>query len=220
MSTPRPLSNIPYEKLGWTGNFQYPDLCRMYTIGDGSCFFHAIAASYFKPYIEGISNGKRFDRRVFIKKLRKELAEALDRQPDPNNLKIAPPYSCLSRGNLLGMSRTYSKYSLKSMKEELNSTRPVDNMYNEYISNMLNKDIYILDMVSQDVYITGSDDDLLYKGRPSIVIGSLPGHYELIGAMVEGKIRTIFAPNHPLIEAIKTRMAHLRAERRTSVEQD
>ena len=65
--------------------------------------------------------------------------------------------------------------------KELDSDRPVDNAYNEFISDQLNKDIYILDAVTQDVYMTGSDDNVLYKDRPSIVLMYLPGHYELVG---------------------------------------
>jgi len=72
-------------------------------------------------------------------------------------------------------------------------------------------------MTKHDVYITGNDSDILYKKRPSIVLLYLPGHYELIGIMeskIDSKntgktIKTLFEPNHQLIEAIRKRYNEL-----------
>ena len=208
------LSNRPFEKLSWNGSFIYPDMYRIRTIGDGSCFFHAIASAYFKPYIEGVNGGKAFDRRSFVRKLRQELADKLGQRINPVDPNSPTYYQQLSRGKLEEMSKDLDKYSLKYMQNELRASVSVDNMYNEFISNVLDKDIYILDLSKKDVYITGSDDDLLYKGRDSIVIGAMPGHYELIGIMVEGRIKTLFPHSHPFIEAIRTRMIEARSNPR------
>ena len=102
------------------------------------------------------------------------------------------------------------------MQKELNSDFSVDNVYNEFISNQINKDIYILDMVKQDVYMTGDDDEILYKTRPSIVILYLSGkykssgHYELIGLNENGYIKTLFDSDHDFIQNIRARMYELR----------
>ena len=93
------------------------------------------------------------------------------------------------------------------MQKELDSSRPVDNVYNEFISDQLEKDIYIIDAVKKDIYITGKDNDILYKNRPSVVILYLPGHYELVGLVKKnGDIKTLFNPDHDFIQAIRDRM--------------
>lgn len=203
----RYLVNTEYEDLKWKGPFQYDNLVRIRTPTDGSCFFHAIAKSYFKPYI---TNDLKTTRQDFVKQLRRDLAVKLGSKVDPRNPESPLYYDLLSRGNLKDFSKTLPQYSLANIQEELNSDRPVDNVYNEFISDQLDKDIYILDMTKQDVYVTGSDDDILYKDRPSIVILYLPGHYELVGINDNGVIRTLFSHDHDLILAIRDRMNEIR----------
>lgn len=201
------LVNNEYENLNWTGPFNYPNMVRIRTPTDGSCFFHAIAKSYFEPYILGKLNNAPFDRREFIKKLRKDLSLKLKSRVDPtnpNNQLIY--YDTLSRGDLAEFAKSVPVYSLENMVKELDSDHAVDNVYNEFISDQLNKDIYILDMVKKDVYITGQDNDILYKDRKSIVILYLPGHYELVGLDENGIVKTLFDPNHPFIRYIQDRM--------------
>ena len=200
------LTNSEYENLNWSGPFSYPNLVRIRTDPDGSCFFNAIAKSYFKPYITGRINGKSFDRKKFIKKLRKDLSIKLGTRSDPMDPSSPIYYDTLSRGQLREFSESVPTYSLKNMQKELNSTRAVDNVYNEFISDQLHKDIYILDMAKRDVYITGYDDEILYKNRPSIVLLYLPGHYELVGLDTGGIVKTLFPPDHDLIRSIRARM--------------
>ncbi len=95
------------------------------------------------------------------------------------------------------------------MQKELDSSASVSNIYNEFISDQLDKDIYILDAVKQDVYMTGTDHDLLYKDRTSIVILYMPGHYELVGVINDDYIETTFKPDHPLIQLLQERMSQL-----------
>ena len=204
----RCLVNTEYEDLKWSGPFKYNNLVRLRTPTDGSCFFHSIAKSYFKPYIMNTLN---ITRRDFIKQLRKDLAVKLGSKVDPRDPDSPLYYDLLSRGNLRDFSETLPQYSLINIQNELDSDEPVDNVYNEFISDQLDKDIYVLDMTKHDVYVTGSDDDILYKGRPSIVILYLPGHYELVGLNDNGVIRTLFGPDHDLILAIRDRMDELRS---------
>jgi hypothetical protein len=199
------LVDNEYEPMNWTGKFQYPGMVRIRVPTDGSCFFHSIAKSYFKPYIMGSLNGNPLNRNDFIVKLRKDLANKLASKVNPLDPQSPIYYDTLSRGNLREISQSLPNYSLENMIHELNSNHPVDNVYNEFISNQLNKDIYLLDLVNQDIYITGSDDDILYKNRPSIVILYIPGHYELVGIQNRDSIETVFESTHPFIQAIQKR---------------
>jgi len=203
------LIDNEYEPMNWNRDFEYPGMVRIRVPTDGSCFFHAIAKSYFKPYIMGSLNGNPINRNDFIVKLRKDLANKLASKVNPLDPESPIYYDILSRGNLREISQSLPNYSLENMMHELNSNHPVDNVYNEFISNQLNKDIYLLDLVKQDVYMTGSDDEILYKNRPSIVILYIPGHYELVGIQDKDSIMTVFDPTHPFIQAIQNRKNNL-----------
>lgn len=203
-----PLSSSEYQRLNWksTSNFYYPSLVRIRTDSDGSCFFHAITKAYFKPYVAGKLNGRALDRKKFIRGLRNDLSDKLASRVRPKDPESPIYYEILSRGELPKISESIPSYSLKSLQQLLRSGKPVDNIFNEFVSNELDKDIYILDYNKQDVYITGQDSDILYKDRDSIVILYIPGHYELIGVLEEGKIQTLFDPDHPFISSIRNRI--------------
>jgi len=207
----KPLLNHEYENLKWDGIFEGFNLIRIRTDLDGSCFFHAIAKSYFKPYIIGKIDNEPFDRTEFIKNLRKDLSKTLALKVDPEDPDSKTYYAYLSNGEFENISETMPKYSLKHMQKELrSSTTSISNIYNEFISDQLNLDIYILNAKTKDVYMTGSDNSLLYKNRKSVVILYLPGHYELIGLMdKDNNIETIFSPNSKFIKKIKKRMSEL-----------
>jgi len=189
--------NDEYELLNWKENFKYPNLVKVYTIGDGSCFFHAIMNSFYKPYITCMNNDIPVNRKEFIRKLRTDLSK---------NLKNH--YNNLSRGKLPEISKDLLSLTLENMEKTLDSNDFIDNRFNEYISNMINKDIYILDGKKQDVYITGKDDDILYKNRDSIVLlyNEDRHHFELVGVIEENYITTLFKYDDPLIYGIRRRV--------------
>ena len=191
----KPLIGIPSEKIefGFLPEF---DLVRVSCEMDGSCMFHAIAKAYFKPYIMGKVGDGVFDRSEFVRNLRKDLS-----------LALPAAYPKLANGELEEISKTMPKYSLKNLQKELDSNSPVSNYFNEFISNQLNIDIYILDAKTKDVYMFGADLKLLYKNRKSVVILYLPGHYELIGLLKDqSTVETYFSPTHPLIKKIRERI--------------
>src|SRR5947209_4094056 len=125
-----PLINREYELLNWD-NFSYPNMVRIKTIGDGSCFFHAIAKSYFIPYKLGILDGEPLDKLDFVRKLRRDLAMELAK---PINAKGQRHYDIISRGKLPESAKKEDGefYTLSYMQEELGSNRPIDNRYNEF----------------------------------------------------------------------------------------
>ncbi len=174
------------------------NLVKIDTIGDGSCFFHAIISAFFKPYIENT-----IDRIKFIKQFRKDLSETLYSQ-----------YRKLGNGSFLELSRSVDEYSLQSLKEMLDSNLPVDNRFHQFISDVINKDIYILYSITNNVYKSADDLKLLYKNRDSIVILYTPGHYELIGRLnnITKEITTVFNYNDSFIKNIQKELSNLKEE--------
>ena len=208
----KPLVNSEIEKLEWKDVFEGFKMMRLRTEADGSCFFHALAKAYFKPYITGKIKDKPLNRKKFIRSLRTDLSKKLGSKVDPIDPESKTYYETLSKGELTKIAEEMPEYSLERMEKELDSNSPISNIYNEFISNQLDIDLYILDGIKRDVYMTGTDDKLLYKNRKSIVILYLPGHYELVGIMRENNyLETYFDPQDPFILRIRERMNELRS---------
>ena len=193
------------KSLDWQGlsDFYYDNLFQKEEIRDGSCFFHCIADSFYGPYQKGTIN-----RAQYVRQMRKELSLILPSKNQDGRVW----YDTLSKGTLNEFSKNVPEFSLQNMIALLDSSDYVDNRYNEFISNVLNKDIYILDNSRKDVYMIPGDDDILYKNRESIVILYLPKkkHYDLVGVVEGNVLRTLFRPEHPLILKIRDRMRLLR----------
>lgn len=215
------MSDFSWGYLNWNQTpFAYPNMVRIDTIADGSCFFHAIANAYFIPYWENTLNGQPMSKHRFVAAMRNDLATRLGEPV--TNLPNLTHYDLLSRGQLCEFAKAVPRYSLENMQRELRSHSAVDNVYNEFISNQLNKDIYLLDAKKRDVLVTGDDDDILYKNRESIVVLYHPGHYELVGIVdpayanislppgCRDHIATLFSPQHSFIRAIRQRMREIK----------
>ncbi len=63
--------------------------------------------------------------------------------------------------------------------------------------------------MKRDIYEIGNEVELLYKGRPSIIILYKPGHYELVGLKNGSIVETHFEKNHPLIKLLRKRVKSL-----------
>lgn len=173
---------------------------------DGSCFFHAIFLGYYRPYQIGYEGGRLLDRKKFVRNFRDELAKKLEEpvNPQDNNSKIL--YQTLSNGELESIGKEVPEYSLENLQETLRTGVAVDNAFMEIVSDVLDLDIYILDAKTKDVYPIGTSGELYHKGRRTVVLLYLPGHYELVGIKLNNSIQTLFSPNHDFIESIRERL--------------
>jgi hypothetical protein len=138
---------------------------------DGSCFFHCLClATNTKEYME---NEK--ERREMVISLRKLLAEKLDKIRYEDKIW----YDTLSRGKLKSLSSDVGELSLESMKNELLSMGPVDEKFFEYVSDILNIDMYIINADTKK--IINLEKEIYYKNRKSVVLYFYPaGHYDLL----------------------------------------
>ena len=177
-----------------------PNLVVLPTIGDGNCFFHAILRAFNRDYKDkGIG-----DRVNMARTLRNGLADLME-EIDPLTGKNY--YSGLNNGELEKISYGVKEYNLEALQKELRSSSPVDNIYQELVSNLINKDVYIIDGTKKDMYQIGSAFSLYYKGRNSVIIYYIPGHFEVVGIKhSDGSIDTHFTPENPLIQACKERL--------------
>jgi hypothetical protein len=190
-----------------------PNLVVIPTPGDGNCYFHSVLRAFNTTYI---NSNNSFERINLARTFRNGLADRLS-EIDP--ITGEEYYSGLNNGTLEQFSDGVKEYTKHSLRTELLSSQPVDNIYQELISNCINKDIYMIDGETNDMIFTGTTFSLYYKGRNSIIIYYTPGHYEVVGIQrSNGSLDTVFTPEHPVIQACKERLINsIRQDKRKEV---
>lgn len=207
-----------YGNLSLNGPFKYPNMIEKYEPGDGSCLFNAVTDSFYLPYKAGykIIDGKRvaFDKKTFIRNLRDDLADMLDKPVSKKHLELYPNYKegvtyyeILSAGKLAEYAKESGlpEYSLEGMQAILRSNNFVDMVYQEYLGLMLDIDIYVLDRATGDIAAFRDFD--FYRDRKSAVIIYNDLHYNLVGLNKQGIITTLFNHNDDFITSIRNRIA-------------
>jgi hypothetical protein len=193
-----PVANY-YTEINWGDGYEQWPLCRFATPVDGNCLFHAIANSFFKPYHEELLNGRSVTRAQIVSTLRHELSRRLG-EVDLSDPEGRTYYACLSNGNTSKFADAVPEFKLKMMQDQLASNAPIGYGYMEFISNALNKDIYILEAARSDIYVNDELTFCIKGNRKSIVIYYMNGHYELVGIRApDGSFDTYFEPNHSFI---------------------
>ena len=206
-----PVGNY-YQEISWEKGFKNWNLVRIDTPGDGNCLFHSIANSFFVPYYSGMVNGNKITRIEIIHQMRKEFAEKLS-TPVSSKPNAKTHYETINSGKTaefpISPDLPEYDYSLSNMQKQLNGNNNIGYGYIEYISNMIDKNIYILNHSSNDLYPFEKTELLnIYKqNRPSIVVyyttpdnNDSYDHYELVGIMNNGIIDTHFDSNHTFIK--------------------
>lgn len=207
-----PKFNIPqphadfYMDLDWIHGYQNWRLVRFSTPMDGSCLFHAIVNAFFIPYQTGLIDGKKINREKLIKSFRKDLSEKLEEKTSDN--PISPTwYEKLNNGNTAEFAKYNPEFSLKNMKQQLNSSNYIGYGFFEFIGNIIDKDIYILDGNRRDIYITDESSLSITGRRMSIVIYYANNHYELVGIQNQNNtFDTHFNPNHTFIKFLYSKI--------------
>ena len=206
-----PVGNF-YRKIKWDNGFEIWNLIRINTPGDGSCLFHAIENGFSIPYYQEMINGEKMDRNNIVRHMRKSLATKLASKvsSDPNSKTY---YELINSGNTAEFQVSDNlpeyNYSLENMQKQLASNNNIGYGYIEFISNVLNKNIYILSSTGKDIYPFGKSElaNIYKKDRLSIVLYYIENeksnnldHYELIGVMNDGVVDTHFEPDHYFIK--------------------
>ena len=223
IKTPLPYySNGPvgeyYQKINWKNGFEKWELIRVQTPSDGSCLFHAIANSFFVPYYTEIVDGKKITRKEIVKQLREEFSQKLS-SPVSSDSNSKTHYEIINSGKTaefpVSADLPEYDYSLANMQKQFNSKENIGYGYTECISNILNKNIYILNDIGNDLYPFEKTEllNIYKKNRPSIVVyyttpndKDIYDHYELVGIMNNGIIDTYFDSDHTFIKFLYNRV--------------
>ena len=149
------------------------------TIGDGSCFLHAILQSCSVQYLALNTE----DRIKMVRKLRHDLSQALD---------DTDIYDNLSRGELKEISESVPEMKKENMKRFLNSNSWITYHFVEMISTLFNINIYVVN-TNKTLYNLGDDEIMYNKNRNSVFIRYHENvHFETLGVDTPDGVKTFF----------------------------
>ena len=137
------------------------------TIGDGSCFLHAILMAFNKTYINSTYN----QRRKMVRNLRTAISDYIDE----SNI-----YTELARGELKEISKFVPLMDKENMRKYINSNHWLSYHFVELISKVLDLNIFIVTHNTNTLYNLGDDEIYYKKNRNSVFINYInQAHFEI-----------------------------------------
>lgn len=185
----------------------YNNVVRIGTIGDGSCFVHAVLKAYLQSY-----QNNEVDRKAYAVSLRTSMSRSV-LATDP--LTDTTFYESAGNGQLAELGRTYEESHL-SRKEVVNdfSSATISRLLDS--SEFLGDEVFslIAEMLLVNIHVVRATTDDIFK-HASYMVQKDPGsyynvvitgdgmHFETIGIKTsDGYIQTAFASNDPFVSAI------------------
>ena len=180
---------------------------RIGTIGDGSCFFHALLKAFYVPY----ANNNNYSFRVnLVRKLRRDMAASLEIK-DPASREGKTFYQTAANGSWVRLSEQQRlganlgfDPSLLAIQTRLNSKVDVGDEVYQFVGDLLGINIYVVKATRNNLEPILNTS---IKGRyqPSVVIAGNGLHYETVGIYSGPKvgIQTVFYPNDPFLIALR-----------------
>jgi hypothetical protein len=190
-----------------------PNIVRIATIGDGSCFVHSVLKAIYPRY--QILNDANY-RIGLVERLRRDLGVILNNED--------PRYPGLEYWLTIGSGRFPSMvmqelmdddminradepeldYSLYGLQRQFNSNDWASEALIQTISTTLGYDIYFMtaDTTNLKYYYTVRDPG---PQRRSVFIHYIDQtHYETLGVKVGNLIQTVFLPDDPFLQTVMT----------------
>ncbi len=187
----------------------YPgQVVRIATIGDGSCFFHAVLKGYDPVYQ---NNNEAAFRLELVSNLRRDLAAALELE-DPKNPGKSY-YETAANGQFVTMAdqqrlnpalitQLKVDFTLKGLQALLNSDMDIGDEIYQYVSEMLGVDVYVLRGTRNDLW-PHLNTSRQGQMKASVVIMGNMNHYEVIGLSTNEGFQTLFISDHPFLVALR-----------------
>ena len=164
------------------------DFVAKYTIGDGSCFLHAVLMAFNKTYIKYNDS----QRRKMVRNLRHAIS---------NYIEESDIYTQLSRGELKEISKFVPLMDKENMKKYINSNKWISYHFVELISKVLDLNIFIITHNTNTIYNLGDDEIYYKKNRNSVFINYINQvHFETLGISTPDGIKTLFSPHSEIMK--------------------
>ncbi|SNW62945.1 mRNA-capping enzyme [Orpheovirus IHUMI-LCC2] len=175
------------------------DLYRLGTIGDGSCFIHAVLKAFYAPYINNKSYGMRTG---IVRTIRNELADNLVKpsvvDPSKSNYEMANggQWTLLANEQKSSNLNLEVNFSLEGIDKLLRSSMNIGNEMYQYIADMIGINITILHGLQNMVYIH-ERTERRYDWNVFIVGNG--GHFETVVLLNDdGTLQSAFPNDHSL----------------------
>lgn len=186
----------------------YNNLVRIATIGDGSCFIHAVLKGYFKPYQEDNRASARLN---FVANLRRDFAIYLSYADE--NYPGQSIWSTTARGsfprllmqqllNESSLGYLHIDYSLPGLQRLFNSYNNLGDEIYSFISDALQIDVYVLKITKEDIFPHSHTSHPNTRRNAVIIVGNML-HYEVLAINTPRGLQTLFPPNDPFLQVVK-----------------
>jgi len=178
-------------------SFKNFKLVKIATIQDNSRFLHAFIQAFDRGYLSMVMN----DKKELIKNLRLELSNKILEKIDSSNIIY---YDYLFNGKIKQLARSNNNYEKTIYINNLKNDYNFVNEYNELISEIFSKDIYLIDLDNNELFVDKTVAKLTIKERDSVVIGFSDGEYYTLGLIEPDKnIITHFSAYNSFITSIR-----------------
>ena len=159
---------------------------RIYTIGDGSCFIHALLGACNENY----KNMNTKSKISIVRKMRILISQYIE------NSNI---YKELSRGNLEEFSKFVPEVNKNNMINYMKGNGWINYIYIELFSKLFNINIFIISNLKKnkgELYKLGDDDIMYNKDRNSIFINYINElHFETLEIYTKNGWKSFFSKN-------------------------
>jgi SAM-dependent methyltransferase len=185
----------------------YENLVRIATIGDGSCFIHAVLKAFYRQYQQNNDAQYRLNMAATV---RRDLAIILGLENPAytghtyweTSSRGAFPRMVMQQINdeeLVGDLRV--DYSLSGLQRLFNSTSQLGDEVYTFVSDALNIDIYVLRATRDNLYPHYHTRRTGNLRNGIVVIGNM-AHYETLAVDTDDGLQTVFSPGDPFLNAL------------------
>ena len=185
------------------------NLVRIATIGDGSCFIHALLKSFYSPYQE---NKNARVRIAIVNTVRRDLAANLTQEnPEYPGFsywettgKGAFPRNAIQEAindDLIDLIYNGIDFSRLGLSYLLNSIHTIGDELYSYISDVFNVNIYIIRATEDELHphLIAINPNF---NRQNVLILANGSHYEVIGTQDNDQIKTLFDSDSPVMNSV------------------
>lgn len=182
----------------------YNGLVRIATLGDGSCFIHAVMKAIYKVYQENNNASYRLNLAM---EMRRDLAVALyltnPSYPEHTYWGTSGrgsfPRMVMQQINDNELIRDLRvDFSLSGLQRLFNSNSQLGDEVYTFVSDALNIDIYVLRATTEDLYPHLHTRKAGLVRNAVVIIGNMY-HYEVLAVNKEEGFQTIFEPEDPFL---------------------
>lgn len=187
-------------------------LVRIATLGDGSCFIHALLKAISLDYQDHPSFGYRSN---LVKRFRRDMGLLLNipdqRYPGhvywetANHGEFVNLFANQVLSDNLAVVDEIVDYGLSGLQRMFNSSYYLGNEVYGFVTELLNVNLCILQATTKDLINHSYDQH--DPSWPTVIIIGNTAHYEVIGLQTSTGVQTVFPPDSQVVQKLSQRFS-------------